>query len=93
MRMRVLAAPRLQQLPSWIPRQHTAEPKQSVPVGRQMSAARVVPMVAEKAARIARNFMIINGCVYCSVGGVGTGVVCGSDSEGEITSALYLRMR
>jgi hypothetical protein len=49
-----------------------------VPVGRQMSAARVVPMVAERAARIARNFMIVNGCVYCIVGCVGcVGNRCG----------------
>jgi hypothetical protein len=55
MRMRVLAAPRLQQLFSWMLRQHTAEPKQSLPVGRQMSAARAVPKEAESAARMVRN--------------------------------------
>jgi len=56
--MRVVAAPKLQHCPSWIPLQHTAPAKQSLPVGRQMSAAWTAPKVAESAARITESFMV-----------------------------------
>jgi hypothetical protein len=52
----VLDPPRLQQLFSWMPVQHAALPKQSVPVGRQTSAAKAALV---RAARMVRNCMAV----------------------------------
>lgn len=59
-RIRVVAVPKLQHTPSWIPRQQDAVPKQSLPVGRQISAARA-PLMAERMATNAVICMIAKG--------------------------------
>jgi hypothetical protein len=51
--------PRLQQLFSWMPKQQTAGPVlQLLVVGRQTSAARVVPKVAERTARTVKSCIV-----------------------------------
>lgn len=53
--MRVVALPRLQQLFSWMPAQHEASPPQLLVRRAQISAAKVKPIVADRAVTIVKN--------------------------------------